>query len=189
MRDKRDEHTALFVIRDSNVRFSGFRLEGPTSGIGSDDNNLEVGIQVFPFDYPGLVHDIEISNMEISQWSGAGIAVGDNTATAEHGRLTSRNVSGVHVRNNFLHHNRHSDGNGYGVSVRGGGYALIEQNVFEQNRHAIAGISSDGKKDYSGYTAQDNLILPGGGPQLQCLNLLAYSPDPYARRSVHVPWR
>jgi hypothetical protein len=40
----------------------------------------------------------------------------------------------------------------------------IEQNVFEENRHAIAGGSSDPKRrDYSGYTVRDNPILPGGG--------------------------
>jgi hypothetical protein len=47
--------------------------------------------------------------------------------------------------------------------VAAGGYALIEQNVFDENRHAIAGISTGSKSDYAGYTARDNLILPGGG--------------------------
>ena len=47
---------------------------------------------------------------------------------------------------------------------------MIEQNVFDENRHAIAGGSHNtggGGGDYSGYTARDNLILPGGG--LHCL--------------------
>jgi hypothetical protein len=163
--DRRSYSGALFEVRDSNVRLSGFRLEGPTTGIGSDDNNLEAGIEVFPYEQgnPTLIQNIEISNMEISYWSGAAIRVTDNTAILERGRLTNQNVSGVHVVNNYLHHNRHYDGDGYGVAVVDGGYALIERNVFEENRHAIAGGSSDGKKDYSGYTARDNLILPGGG--------------------------
>jgi hypothetical protein len=72
-------------------------------------------------------------------------------------------VNAVRISGNFLHHNRHYDGNGYGVVVADGAYALIEQNVFEENRHAIAGVSNNGKTDYSGYTARDNLILPGGG--------------------------
>ncbi len=161
--DKRNGSTPLFVIRASNVLFSGFRLEGPTPGIESDDGHQEVGIQVFPFDFP--IQNVEISNMEISHWSGAGIRVTDNSETLERGRLTNENVGAVRIRNNFLHHNRHYE-EGYGVQVADGAYALIEQNVFEENRHAIAGGSSNGKTDFSGYTARDNLILPGGG--LQC---------------------
>jgi hypothetical protein len=168
--DKRDGHSFLFVIRESNVHFSGFRLEGPSSEIGSAADNLESGINIFPFacetpacDTPGLIHDIEISNMEIFHWSGAGVSVGDNTETKERGRLINEKVDAVRIKNNFFHHNRHFDGNGYGVVVAGGGYALIEQNVFDENRHAIAGGSSDRKRDYSGYTVRDNLIFPGGG--------------------------
>src|SRR5690606_4352326 len=55
-------------------------------------------------------------------------------------------------------------GEGYGVAVTDGGYATIEQNVFDENRHAIAGGSRhDDALDYSGYTLRDNLILEGGG--------------------------
>ena len=101
--------------------------------------------------------------MEIFHWSGAGIDVRDNTAQAERGRLFNTNERAVRIRNNFIHHNRHGDGDGYGVHVADGAYALIERNVFDENRHAIAGGSSDGKKDFSGYTVRDNLILSGGG--------------------------
>jgi hypothetical protein len=161
--DKRDEHTPLLVIRGDRVRFSGFRLEGPTSGIGSENDNKERGVWVLPLDDLGLIRNIEISNMEFSHWSGAGIEVIDNTSKEERGRLVNTYVGAVRIRNNYFHHNRHFDGDGYGVVVSDGGYALIEQNVFEENRHAIAGGSSNGKLDFSGYTARDNLILPGGG--------------------------
>jgi hypothetical protein len=41
---------------------------------------------------------------------------------------------------------------------------LIEQNVFNNNRHAICGDSkNEHAADYSGYTARDNLILADGG--------------------------
>jgi hypothetical protein len=72
-------------------------------------------------------------------------------------------VGVVTIKNNFIHGNQHDAGNGYGVAVRYGAYALITQNVFDENRHAIAGGSSDKKKDFSGYTLRDNLILPKGG--------------------------
>ena len=158
----------LFEIRGDNVRFSGFRLEGPTDGIGGGDR-LEIGIRVWPYEcagepcMPTPIRKIKITNMEIYHWSGAAIDIRDNTVQAERGRLFNTNESAVRIRNNYIHHNRHNAGNGYGVHVGGGAYALIEQNVFDQNRHAIAGGSTDFKKDFSGYTLRENLILEGGG--------------------------
>lgn len=183
IRDKRAGGT-LFVIRGDNVLISGFRLEGPTPDIGVGDNILERGIRISPFecvcstrpecqvenclDKPGCceplqIQNIKISNMEIYHWSGAGVEVMDNTARGERGRLFNTTVGAVHIGDSYFHHNRHGDGYGYGVAVTNGAYALIERNVFDENRHAIMGNSSDGKKDLSGYTARENLILAGGG--------------------------
>jgi hypothetical protein len=160
----RGDGRRLFEIRGDNVLFSGFRLEGPTSGIGAGDNRLETAITIFPFEAAAPIRNVEVSNMEIFHWSGAAIDIKDNTVQAEgRGRLFNTNESAVRIRHNFIHHNRHGAGFGYGVVVGGGGYALIEQNVFDENRHAIAGGSSNGKKDFSGYTARGNLILSGGG--------------------------
>ena len=148
----------LFEISNSKTRISGFRLEGPTSGIEPDQDNSESGIEIKPLGFFGLIDEIEISNMEMSQWSGAAIAVYDNTEKEERGRMTNEKVNAVQIKNNFLHHNRHY-GLGYGVVVGRGAYALIEYNVFDENRHAIAGDSSDNKRDFSGYTARENLIF------------------------------
>ena len=94
--------------------------------------------------------------MDMYHWSGAAIEVLDNTDDAERGRLFNTNEGAVHIKNNFLHHNRHGEGWGYGVVVGQGAYALIERNVFDENRHAIAGDSVDArKKDFSGYTARE----------------------------------
>jgi hypothetical protein len=161
--DGRGLRKPLFAIRGDNVVFSGFRLEGPTNGIGSGDGRLERGIYVWPFESAAPIGRIEISNMEIFHWSGAGVDIRDNTVQAERGRLFNTNIGAVHVVNNYIHHNRHDSGNGYGVEVATGAYALIERNVFDENRHAIAGGSSDKKKDFTGYTLRDNLILAGGG--------------------------
>ena len=200
--------TYLFSIHGDHILFSGFRLEGPTPGIGVDPYN-EIGIGVGPADCvpPQLItdenrfacatHHVELSNMEIYHWSGAGIAIGDNVEHQVRGRLfntffvepasapgenslwrpTQNVVGAVHIKNNYFHDNRHDHGAGYGVDVSRGAYALIEQNVFNNNRHAIAGGSKNcggppgppedpdkfKKLDYSGYTARDNLILPDGG--------------------------
>jgi hypothetical protein len=161
--DKRG-HAALFVIEGDNVRFSGFRLEGPTSDIAQGDVK-EKGILISPFAAAEPIHNIEISNMEIFHWSGVGVQIDDNVELAERGRLFNTNPGAVRIRGNFFHHNRHGAGEGYGVSVSNGAYATIEQNVFDENRHAIAGGVSrhPDALDYSGYTARDNLILSGGG--------------------------
>ncbi|CAD6881753.1 hypothetical protein [Methylomonas albis] len=155
----------LFIINDSNVKISGFRLQGPNPEIGNGNSNKEIGIKILPVVKDGdPLQGIEISQMEIYNWSGAGVEVNDTNTTDHPGRLTFNNASGVYIHDNYIHHNRHHSGFGYGVSVGEGGYALIAQNVFEQNRHAIAGESkSDDGTDFSGYIARNNLILPGGG--------------------------
>jgi hypothetical protein len=162
----------LFVINGDHIDFSGFRLEGPESGVGTDDNNGSTGIRIVPLGcepaghdcvLPGLEH-VEVSNMEIFHWDIAGVDVRDAHAPSSAlGRLWNTNVGVVHVANNFIHDNRQNH-IGYGVVVGDGAYALIERNVFNQNRHAIAGSSKDDTgRDFSGYTARDNLILSGGG--------------------------
>jgi hypothetical protein len=175
--DKRARGTPLFAIRDSNVVLSGFRLEGPNPEIGTGTADREYGIQVSPNDDSKpttasnpdgaprhLLHGVRIANMEIFHWSGAGIDLKDTQAVHPQGRMTLASAAGVLIEGNYIHHNRHYDGFGYGVNVGRGAYALVRTNVFEQNRHAIAGDSvSDDKRDFSGYLFQDNLILPGGG--------------------------
>lgn len=165
--DKRNSVSALFEIQGDNVRISGFRLQGPTEDIGKGDDVLEKAILIYPVggaNPTSPIRNIEISNMEIFHWSGVGIAVNDIIEFAERGRLFNTNPNAVRIRENFMHHNRHAGGNGYGVDVSRGAYALIERNVFDENRHAIAGGSkNDNGPDYSGYTVRDNLILAGGG--------------------------
>src|SRR5262245_1301768 len=162
----------LFVIGGDHVVFSGFRLEGPIQGkdIPGQTSRLEQAIRIHPQESGesaptlGAIRSIEISNMEIFHWSGAGIDVLDNNSKAARGRLFNTNEGALRITNNFIHDNRHDTGFGYGVVVGKGAYALIAQNVFDENRHAIAGDSlSDDRKDASGYTVRENLILPGGG--------------------------
>jgi hypothetical protein len=153
----------LFEIQGDNVCFSGFRLEGPTSEIAQGDVK-EKGILIAPSASAEPIHNIEISNMEIYHWSGVGVQVIDAVELAERGRLFNTNPGAVRIKGNYFHHNRHGAGEGYGVESAGGAYITIEQNVFDENRHAIAGGSrNQDALDYSGYTARDNLILSGGG--------------------------
>lgn len=143
----------LFSIRcfpdgakNDNVRLSGFRLHGPHFGSEEGDDNLEIGIQII------ACVGIEISNMELAGWSGQAIYIVD----FDNGRIF--NPDQVKIHDNFIHHNQHVGGNGYGVVVQDGAYARIERNVFDFNRHAIAASGGSG-----GYWAERNLVLKGGG--------------------------
>lgn len=66
------------------------------------------------------------------------------------------NGSGT-ISNNFIHHKR-MDGLGYDVSLDKDSHALIEHNIFDYNRHDIAG---SGHREQS-YEARYNLVLPHG---------------------------
>jgi FG-GAP-like repeat len=135
-----------------NVHISGFRLIGPDvdKPVGSD--YLHRAIQI------NGCKAIEITNMEMAGWSGQAIYVQDIKDVPVPGRLFE--PSHVFIHDNFFHHNQQkTGGDGYGVEVKHGAYALIERNVFDYNRHAIAAGGEDG----TGYTARYNLVLKGGG--------------------------
>jgi hypothetical protein len=159
------------VWPNDHVRISGFRLEGPSLGQQKVD---QFGIEI------RRCLDVEISNMEIFGWGGAGIRVlddgpGDRIGRPEH----------VRILNNYIHHNQHESEDesvdcdcswyyacldwlwcvltrkhaaGYGVDVHDGAWAQIFFNLFDENRHAIAAAGLMG-----GYDARWNLTLKGGG--------------------------
>ncbi|NOT13853.1 MAG: VCBS repeat-containing protein [Methylococcaceae bacterium] len=135
-----------------NVSINGFRLIGPDidKPVGSDYKDRAIQING--------CKNIEIANMELAGWSGQAIYVQDMKDLPAPGRLSE--PSQVSIHDNFFHHNQQkTGGDGYGVEVKHGGYALMERNVFDFNRHAIAAGGEDG----TGYTARHNLVLPGGG--------------------------
>lgn len=159
----------LFTVYGDRVLISGFRLEGPTDGIGAQGRK-ETGILILPEgrDRPDddalQVESIVVSNMEIFRWSGAAVSVRDNTRLLERGRMSKDRPWAVQVRDSYIHHNQHSDGFGYGVVVGKGAYTTIHRNAFDENRHAIAGGSrNDNRIDYTGYALINSLILSGGG--------------------------
>lgn len=92
---------------DDHVRISGFRLEGPSLGQQTAD---QFGI---------LIHrclDIEVSNMEIFGWGGAGVRVlDDQEGRHGPGQEPPNNRPGerigrpeqVRIFNNYFHHNQH----------------------------------------------------------------------------------
>jgi hypothetical protein len=130
----------------NNIHIVGFRIQGPDFETMEGDDKLERGVQI------DSCLGVEIANMELSGWSGAAIYVADNR-----GRQLGPDAISIH--DNFIHHNQHAGGNGYGVDFSAGAYGLVEHNVFDHNRHAI---TSSGKAG-TGYKANQNLVLAGGG--------------------------
>ncbi len=167
-----------------HVRLSGFRVEGPSLGQQTVD---QFGIFIF------RCLDIQISNMEIFGWGGAGIRVLDDREQGP-GQEPSSNRPGerigrpeqVRIFNNYIHHNQHesteeNDGDwnpftqhaaGYGVDVHHGAWAQITENLFDFNRHAIAASGYAG-----GYEATRNLVLKGGGYHGRMFNTWTHSFD------------
>lgn len=130
------------------VVLTGIRLRGPDSKIRPDhharsfnprNENRDLYYQ-FPTS-DGILAEYDrltVANCEISGWSHSGIYLNK-------GRRH-------HIHHNYIHHNRR-DGLGYGVSLNSA-EALIERNLFEFNRHDIAGTGRAG----SGYEACHNIV-------------------------------
>jgi hypothetical protein len=82
---------------------------------------------------------LEVDNCEISAFA--------------HGGIFLSNGEGHHIHHNYIHHCQYN-GLGYGV-VHDTASSLIEFNVFDSNRHSIAGTGRPG----CGYIARHNLEL------------------------------
>lgn len=134
----------------ADVVITGLRVRGPDSKIRQEhhDRSLDPGksktenyYYLFPVS-AGIQggHDrLTVANCEIFAWSYSGVTLAD---------------SGSHqVHHCYIHHNRHQ-GLGYGVSLNKA-QALIEQNLFEHNRHDIAGTGAA----EDSYEACNNVVL------------------------------
>lgn len=102
---------------------------------GSNNKDQLIGIQ-------SLKGTLRVRHCEITGWSWAGISVKASQAIIEH---------------STIHHNLHRH-LGYGIVVQSGGKAIIRWNIFESNRHSIAGAGDIGDT----YLAEYNVQLPGG---------------------------
>lgn len=126
----------LFLIKQDGVRVTGLRLRGP-------DPKRRSGAYVKPNSRGISVHgakNVEFDHNEFFAWS--------------HAAIYLRNTSKIDVHHNDFHHNQRS-GLGYGVVLYKGATATIKNNLFDYNRHAIAGSGDPGQ----GYTAEGNIAL------------------------------
>jgi hypothetical protein len=136
-------------LRDAdNVRISGIRLQGADQAVAPEHSPRSTGISI------DSCLNVEIDNNEIFGWHVSAIRVHDHRE-----RIDRRNGKGaVRIHDNDLHHNQRI-GEGYGVEISDGAYALVEKNSFDHNRHAIAADGSYG----NGYFFYRNFIGQGGG--------------------------
>ncbi len=138
----------LLDVGGDNVRISGIRIEGADMGVSDLGEKAQAIFIVSRL-------NVEIDHNEISGFSGSAVGVADDWSEID----PIKDYDAVHIHDNFIHHNQSLGRHGYGVTVGNGAYVTIEQNVFDWNRHAIAGDGSDG----SGFRAYRNLVLEHGG--------------------------
>jgi hypothetical protein len=139
---------AVFLSNGNNIRVTGIRLQGPFN-LTTAPGGIRVRAGILMKGYDGL----EVDNCELSAWPYAAVAIGQN-----------QDPTGFSNNNNRIHHNHiHSNkqnGYGYGVAVNNG-FALIQANTFQGNRHDIA-CSGSRNTNNTGYEASCNISLGGG---------------------------
>jgi hypothetical protein len=128
-----------------NVRVTGLQMEGemyPSTDtvIPPDESYYLVGI--LQRDHTGL----EVDNCELRgfAWASAFTWNEDNPSGS------------AHFHHNFIHASL-ARSEGYGVEVAGG-HALVEANLFDENRHSIAAATVAGES----YEARYNIVLGHG---------------------------
>lgn len=139
----------MIRARGEKVRISGLRLRGPNPKRYLDHHQRAFGpgggghayYYKFPTQY-GISTEhggLEVDNCEISGFGSTGINL-------ERGQ-------GHHIHHNYIHHCQYN-GLGYGV-CHAQAQSLIECNLFDWNRHSLAGTGSPG----CSYLARNNVEL------------------------------
>jgi hypothetical protein len=130
----------------AGAHVTGLRLRGynPFDTEVGARNDGTVGIRVEGVD------DVMIDNNEIYDWPEAAVKV-------ENAPNDQASAGRIHITRNFIHNNVEC-GLGYGVVIGRKGFALIDRNLFNFDRHDV---SSDGTVG-SGYLAELNFILTSG---------------------------
>ncbi len=132
-----------------DVRITGLRLRGPNSKryLGHHKRSFGQGGDGHKYYYKFPTSDgirtrharLEVDNCEISGFS--------------HGGVYLITGDGHHIHHNYIHHCQYQ-GLGYGVSHNTAS-SLIEYNLFDWNRHSIAGTGRPGNS----YVARHNVEL------------------------------
>jgi len=137
----------MIRVAGPDVRITGLRIQGPNPKRYTEHHRRSFGKGGAGHDYyykfpksDGIRTEnprLEVDNCEISAFAHAGIYLKEG--------------EGHHIHHNFIHHCQYS-GLGYGVS-HDEASSLIEFNLFNWNRHSIAGTGRPG----CGYIARHNV--------------------------------
>ncbi len=141
--------TAMIKALGPNVRVTGLRIQGPNPKryMEHHHKSFQPGgpRHEYYYKFPvsnGIVTEhpnLEIDNCDISAFSQSGIELVDGDFH--------------HVHHNYIHHCQYN-GLGYGISLSRAS-AIIEYNLFDSNRHSIAGTGQPG----CSYIARHNVEL------------------------------
>lgn len=132
-----------------NVRITGMRIQGPNPKRYMDHHAKSFGPggqrHEYYYKFPTSVgietkhSELEVDNCEISAFSRAGVSL--------------KNGTGHHIHHNFIHRCQYN-GLGYGIS-HDTASSIVEYNLFDENRHSIAGTGRIG----CSYSARHNVEL------------------------------
>ncbi len=138
----------MMRIGGPDVRITGLRIQGPNPKRYVDHHNRAFGPggkgHPYYYKFPtsrGIVTEhprLEIDNCDVSAFTSA---------------IVLNKGDGHHIHHSFIHHCQYK-GLGYGVS-HATASSLVEFNLFDSNRHSLAGTGSPG----CGYIARHNIEL------------------------------
>ncbi len=138
----------IFKIAGPDVRITGLRIQGPNPKRQEEHHTRSFGKEglgreyYYKFPTSMGIHTefprLKVDNCEISAFTRAIVLSKGN----DH-----------HIHHNFIHHCQYK-GLGYGISMAVAS-TLIEYNLFDSNRHSLAGTGSPG----CGYIARHNVEL------------------------------
>ncbi len=139
----------MIRVRGANSRLTGLRLRGPNTKRYLDHHRRAFkaggGGHSYYYEFPtqnGILcehDDLEVDNCDLSGFG--------------HAAVFLTKGKGYHIHHNFIHHCQYN-GLGYGVS-HDRASSLIEFNLFDSNRHSIAGTGRPGCT----YVARHNVEL------------------------------
>ena len=140
----------LIRAKGDNVRITGLRVRGPDPQLRMEwhrycfsGDNAKGNTYYYTFPTSDGIRSehssLEVDNCELYGWSHAAVYTASGKAHRVH--------------NNYIHHNQRH-GLGYGVCLNKA-EVLIEYNLFDNNRHSVAGTGRPG----GGYIARHNVVL------------------------------
>ena len=139
----------MIRAKGPNVRITGLRIQGPNPNRHMEHHKRSFGEnglgREYYYRFPvsrGIITEyagLEVDNCGISGFSACGIYLNKGDRH--------------HIHHNFIHQCQYN-GLGYGVS-HGAASSLIERNIFNENRHSLAGTGVP----QCGYIARHNIEL------------------------------